>query len=169
VTDQLRFVLDANVLIDAHRRYYSFDIAPCFWRVVLDLASEGHVMSIDRVKQELMNSDEEDALNKWANSDFNQWFLSTDSEEVFQAYSEVINWSVGQAQYFDYAKAEFAGIADSWLVAFAKAKDCIVVTHEQFSRDARKRILIPNACRAFGVDYMNIFEMLRRLNAKLGE
>ena len=169
MTNQLKFVLDANVLIDAHRRYYSFDIAPCFWRTLLDLADKGHVISIDKVKQELINSDKEDALNKWANSNFTQWFLSTDNEEVIKAYREVINWSVGQAQYFDYAKAEFAGNADSWLVAYARANDCIVVTHEQYSRDARKRILIPNACRAFGVDCMNTFEMLRKLNANLGE
>lgn len=169
MTEQLRFVLDANVLIDAHRRYYSFDIAPCFWRVLLDLANKGHIMSIDRVKQELVNSDQEDALNKWANSEFNQWFMSTDNEEVFQAYGEVINWSVGQAQYLDYAKAEFASVADSWLVAYAKANNCIVVTFEQFNREKRNRILIPNACRAFGVDYMNTFEMFRKLNASLGE
>ncbi|WP_169445865.1 DUF4411 family protein [Paenibacillus ginsengihumi] len=29
--------------------------------------------------------------------------------------------------------------------------------------------MIPNACRAIGVDYMNTFEMLRKLNASLGE
>lgn len=89
-----RFVLDTNVLIDAHRRYYAFDIAPCFWRVLLELAAKGFVISIDRVKKELLNSNQEDALSKWAHSEFDPWFMSTDNEEVFQAYNEVINWSV---------------------------------------------------------------------------
>jgi len=169
VTDQLRFVLDANVLIEAHRRYYSFDIAPCFWRVLLGLANRGNVLSIDRVKQELANSDKEDALQIWANSDFSQCFMSTENESVFKAYREIIDWSFRQPQYYDSAKAEFANVADSWVVAFAKAFKCIVVTQEQFSRDAKKRILIPNACKAFGVEYMNTFEMLRYLNASLGE
>lgn len=169
MTKQLRFVLDTNVLIEAHRRYYSFDIAPCFWRVILELANEGHIMSIDRVKQEIMSTDKEDALQKWSDSNFNRWFVPTDNEEVFESYGEIIDWSIGEGHYYDYAKTEFAGIADSWVVAFAKTYNCIVVTQEQYSRDARKRILIPNACKAFGVDYMNTFEMLRKLNASLGE
>ncbi len=169
MTESLRFVLDTNVLVEAHRRYYAFDIAPCFWRVILEQANKGHILSIDRVKQELINSDREDALNRWAISEFNPWFISTDNVEVFQAYSEVINWSDGQAQYYDFAKTEFADKADSWLVAFAKAYNCIVVSHEEYSKDARRRILIPNVCRAFGIEYMNTFEMLRKLNAKLGD
>jgi len=169
MTESLRFVLDTNVLVEAHRRYYAFDIAPCFWRVLLELADRGHIVSIDRVKDELMNSGQEDALNKWALSEFNHWFASTENEEVFEAYRQLIDWSMGENQYHDYAKTEFADVADSWVVAFAKAYNCVVVTQEQYSRDARRRILIPNACRAMGVDYMNTFEMLRKLNASLGE
>jgi hypothetical protein len=164
-----RFVLDANVLIEAHRRYYAFDIAPCFWRVLLELADKGHIVSIDRVKDELMNSGQDDALSKWALSKFDHWFASTENQEVFEAYRQLIDWSMGENQYYDYAKTEFAQVADSWVVAFAKAYHCVVVTQEQYSRDARKRILIPNACRAMWVHYMNTFEMLRKLNASLGE
>lgn len=72
-------------------------------------------------------------------------------------------------QYYDFAKVEFAQVADSWVVAFAKAYDCIVVTHEQYNRDAKKKISIPNACRAMGVKYMDTFEMLRKLGVVLGE
>jgi len=169
MTESLQFVLDTNVLVEAHRRYYAFDIAPCFWRVLLELAKRGHVVSIDRVKQELINSGREDALNKWAHSEFDQWFVSTENEEVFEAYRQLIDWSIEEAQYFDYAKTEFATVADSWVVAFAKTYNFIVVTQEQYSRDARKRILIPNACRAMGVSYMNTFEMLRKLKVTLGE
>ncbi|OQM46676.1 twitching motility protein PilT [Anoxybacillus sp. UARK-01] len=169
MTESLRFVLDTNVLVEAHRRYYAFDIAPCFWRVLVELASKGHIISIDRVKDELMKSGQEDALNKWALSEFDHWFASTDKEEVFEAYREVINWAMGANQYYAYAKTEFADVADSWVVAFAKAYNYVVVTQEQYNRDAKRRILIPNACRAMGVKYMNTFEMLRKLNASLGE
>lgn len=168
MTESIRFVLDSNVLIDAHRRYYAFDIAPCFWRVLIEYAEKGHILSIDRVKHELINGGQEDALNKWAHSEFDRWFASTENEEVVKAYRELMEWSFSEKQYYDYAKAEFAAIADSWVIAFAKAYNCIVVTLEQYSREARKRILIPNACRAMGVDYVNTFEMLRKLNAILG-
>jgi hypothetical protein len=49
------------------------------------------------------------------------------------------------------------------------AYNCTFVTLEQFNRDKKSKILIPVACDAFGIEYMNTFEMLRRLNAKLGE
>jgi hypothetical protein len=35
VTISRAFVLDANVFIEAHRRYYAFDIAPLFWTMVI--------------------------------------------------------------------------------------------------------------------------------------
>lgn len=76
---------------------------------------------------------------------------------------------LGQEQFFDYAKVQFADVADSWLVAYAKAYNCIVVTLEEYSKDKRNRILIPNVCKAFGIPYVNTFEMLRQLNASLGD
>lgn len=167
MTESLRFVLDASVLIEAHRRYYAFDIAPVFWRILLELADKGHILSIDRVKNELMAGGEDDTLNLWAHSEFDRWFASTENDEVFEAYRQLMEWSLGEKQFHDYAKAEFADVADSWLVAFAKAYNCIVVTQEQYSRDARRKILIPNACKAVGVQYMNTFEMLRKLDVIL--
>lgn len=31
IDEGTKYILDANVFIEAHRRYYSFDIAPSFW------------------------------------------------------------------------------------------------------------------------------------------
>lgn len=152
MTRTLRFVLDANVLIEAHRRYYAFDIAPSFWRILAELADQGHVISIDRVKNELLRSGYEDALARWAVSHFDQWFVSTDNDEVIEAYRELMNWSMGEPQYYSYAKDQFASVADSWLVAFAKAYDCVVVTQEQYKGEAKSKIHIPNACVAMGVE-----------------
>lgn len=53
MTDDPVYVLDANVFIQAARRYYAFDLAPAFWRALVDHASEGRVQSIDRVLREL--------------------------------------------------------------------------------------------------------------------
>lgn len=77
-------------------------------------------------------------------------------------------WSQGQAQFTDAAKAEFASAPDSWLAAYALANGCVVVTHEQFHRDIKVRIPIPNACRASGVEYIDTFQMMRELEARLG-
>jgi hypothetical protein len=45
------FVLDAAVFIEAHRRYYAFDLAPKFWGSLVQHAEHGQVESIDHVKQ----------------------------------------------------------------------------------------------------------------------
>ncbi|HZK56157.1 MAG TPA: DUF4411 family protein [Desulfosporosinus sp.] len=163
-----KFLLDANIFIEAYQRYYSFDIAPAFWNALQQGAEAGKLISIDRVFQEINSYDDEDRLKLWANNEFSKWFASTDDEAVFNAYREIINWAVNQPQFFDSAKTEFASVADSWLIAFAKAHNYTVVTHEIYSADVRRRILIPNVCRAFDIPYINTFEMLRKLNIRLG-
>ncbi|MHB1955762.1 MAG: DUF4411 family protein, partial [Sulfobacillus sp.] len=51
---------------------------------------------------------------------------------------------------------------------YARANNNILVTHEVYDPNIKKRIPIPNVCRAFGVEHVDTFEMLRRLNARIG-
>ena len=166
MTASRTYVLDANVFIEAARRYYAFDIAPLFWQMLIDHADNGQVLSIDRVKVELERG--KDNLAEWANGGFHEFFASTDDGEVTTAYQRMMVWSQGQSQFTDAAKAEFARVPDAWLVAYALAKGCVVVMHEQFSPNARARILIPNACQAFNVEYVDTFQMMRALEVRLG-
>lgn len=161
------YVLDANVFIEAYRRYYAFDIAPTFWNKLIGLASSGKVVSIDRVKDELTRSN--DDLSKWAEGDFHRWFVSTGTERVINCYREIIKWAVSQNQFTEVAKREFAKAenADAWLVAFAYVNGCIVVTHERFDKNINRRIPIPNVCTAFNIPYKDLFDMLRALNVRL--
>ena len=78
-----------------------------------------------------------------------------------------MTWSQGQAQFTDAAKAEFASVADGWLVAYALAKGCVVVTLEQFDAKIRRRVKVPNACQAFGVKYVDTFQMMRELGVRV--
>jgi len=162
--DGATYVLDANVFIEAARRYYAFDLAPPFWESLVQHAANGRIYSIDRVKQELERG--KDELATWATSQFNDAFASTDEEDVIESYSEVMSWVQAQDQFLDAAKADFAAVADGWLVAYAKAKEYIVVTHELPATDARKKIPIPNVCEALGVSYVDTFAMLRELGVR---
>ena len=54
------YVLDSNFFIQAHRVSYPLDIAFSFWNKVKQLADEGRIISIDKVKNELY--DKNDAL-----------------------------------------------------------------------------------------------------------
>jgi predicted nucleic acid-binding protein len=162
--DGATYVLDTNVFIEAARRYYAFDIAPPFWESLVQHAANGRIYSIDRVKQELERG--KDELTTWATSQFNDAFASTDEEDVIESYSEVISWVQAQDQFLDAAKANFAAVADGWLVAYAKAKGYIVVTHEPPAIDARSKVPIPNVCEALGVSYVDTFAMLRELGVR---
>ena len=50
----MMFIVDANVLIEAKNRYYSFDIAPGFWHWLEKACSRGVVCSIERIPEELL-------------------------------------------------------------------------------------------------------------------
>jgi predicted nucleic acid-binding protein len=159
------FVLDANIFIEAARRYYAFDLVASFWDTLEGCASAGTVRSIDRVEQELLKM--KDDLTVWASAKFNQWFESTAQPDVFQAYSRIVNWVQNHPYFKPSAKTEFASVADGWLVAFAMARGYTVATHEEFNKETIKRVKIPNVCREFGVPYTNTFDMLRTLGVKL--
>ena len=118
--DGATYVLDANVFIEAARRYYAFDLAPPFWESLVQHAENGRIYSIDRVKVELERG--KDELAEWATSQFSNAFASTDEEEVTNSYASVMGWVRAQDQFSDAAKADFADGADGWLVAYAMSK-----------------------------------------------
>lgn len=122
--------------------------------------------SIDRVKEEIDRG--KDDLTTWAGDTFHEWFASTDQGDVFDVYRRIMAWAQGQSQFTDAAKAQFANVADGWVVAYAMAKGCVVVTHERFDPNVRRKIPIPNVCRAFSVQYVDTFQMLRALGVRLG-
>ena len=158
------YLLDANVFIEAARRYYAFDLAPKFWESLVLKAEDGQIQSIDRVKQELERG--KDELATWVTDQFSDAFASTDEEDVIEFYSEVMSWVQAQDQFSDAAKADFATGADGWLVAYAKSTGCIVVTHEVLNPNIIRKVPIPNVCEAFGVDYHDTFKMLRQLGVR---
>jgi predicted nucleic acid-binding protein len=159
------YVLDANVFIEAARRYYAFDLRTKFWDILNQHAEIGVIESIDRVKKEELDK-EEDELAKWANGEFIHAFRSTDEKDVVESYGRVMTWAQEQSQYTDAAKAELANEPDGWLVAYAIARGRIVVTHEVLAPDAKSRVPIPNVCEAFGVKYVDTFKMLRELGVR---
>lgn len=154
--------------MEAARRYYAFDLVPSFWRALTDHAENGSVQSTDRVKAEIDRG--KDVLKDWANRDFHRWFHSTNEGDVIAVYGQIMVWAHNQTQFTDAAKAEFARTdnADAWVVAYAKAKGCVVVTHEQYDPGVKVKIPIPNVCQAFDVQYVDTFRMLRDLGVKLG-
>ena len=162
--DANTYILDSDVFMEAARRYYAFDLAPKFWESLVLHAADGRIQSIDHVKKEIERG--KDDLATWATTQFSDAFASTDEDDVIDSYSEVMGWVQAQSQFSDAAKADFAAGADGWLVAYAKSKGGIVVTHEVLNPNIRRRVPIPNVCEAFDVKYHDTFEMLRELGVR---
>lgn len=159
-------VLDTSVFVQAHRNYYSHDICPGFWNLLDHFAQSDHLLSIDRVRDEIFAPDEPDDLTQWARQAPSGLFAATSEQAVVDAFKQMQRWSQGKAQFSAEAKEKFAEVADGWVVAFAKAHSAVVVTQEVFRADVKKRIPIPNVCLEFSVDCIDTFEMLRRLGGK---
>ena len=156
------YLLDSNILIEAHRRYYSFDICAGFWHCLLHHhGNNKRLLSIDRVKDELQGKDE---LCRWVKKAPQTFFPSTGYKVIAESYGKIMEWVHGQSQFLSAAKAEFARGADGWLIAYAMINDCMLVTHEVYDANVQKKVKIPNVCRAFDVKIINTFDMLRELD-----
>jgi hypothetical protein len=163
------YVLDSNAFIQAKRSYYAFDVCPGYWKAILWHRSARTVRTIDRVRDEIERGG--DDLWQWVKDEYqSERFVSTATAEVLQRYGEMVSWVYAQPQFKPPAQEEFAREeeADAWVTAYAKATaGAIVVTLEEFSADAQKRVPLPNVCRAFDVEWITPFEMLRRLKVAL--
>jgi predicted nucleic acid-binding protein len=157
------YLVDANVLIDAKNRYYAFDIAPGFWAWLERAHSAGQVCSIEAVRDEL--ADGNDELAEWARA--NGAFFRAIDQTTTTHFPALTSWATSRP-YTQAALAEFTGNdADYQLIAYARAHDHTLVTHERSNLDSRRRVMIPDACTAMGVTSLGPFEIMRRTGATL--
>lgn len=162
------YVLDSNFFIQAHRMHYPFDVFPSFWNTVLDLAQAGTIVSIDKVKSELLHN--KDELAAWIENNLHSDFFKA-TDVVIGEYAQVASWASSRASHYKpIALNEFLHVdeADAWLVAYSLANPAkrILITHETSQPEARRQVKIPEACAAVGTHYMNTVDMFRRLRVR---
>ncbi len=158
-----RYLLDANVFIQAKDQYYGFDLCPGFWSSLVHHHRKNDIFSIDKIKAELTGN----PLANWVRNDVPPtFFKKTNNVAVVKALADMNSWVNANPQFTPEARAEFAASADGWLVAYAKIGGQVVVTHEVLEPRARKKVKIPNVCIEFGVDCVNTFEMLIALGVR---
>ena len=160
-----RYVLDANVFIEAKNRYYRFSLCPGYWKALIAQHQNGRVCSIDKVLDELI--DEGDRLSHWAEDTVpNTFFKKTQDQAVINAFQALITWVNSTPQFMPAARADFAAVADGWVVAFAQVNGLIVVTQEVYAPEVQKKVPMPNVCLEFNVGCVNTFEMLEDLGVR---
>ena len=157
------YLLDSNFFIQAHRQTYPLDVATSFWIKINQLANDGKIISIDKVKVELYKN--KDALTQWCNANLTPSFFC-DSGSVMLQYTKVIlAASSRRPPYNQRALDTFydADEADAWLIAHALSRNIPIVTHE-ISQPARvANVKIPDICRLLNIPTFTTIEMFRQL------
>lgn len=158
------YLLDANIFIQAKNRHYAFDVVPGFWRWLERAHGIGIAGSVERVREELLAG--QDELADWART--HPSFFQPIDDDTAACFRPLSKWALSApAGYKSAALNEFSSdAADFLLVAHALAHRHVVVTHEVPSPNSSKRVKIPDACKALGVEWESPFAMLRKSKAK---
>jgi Domain of unknown function (DUF4411) len=157
------YLLDMNVLTEAKNRYYAFPICPGFWNWLRQESARGTVGSVDKIRDEIEAGDRDDPLRQWIRHDSPLNFHSPDSHTI-QALKEISNW-VADQNCPEREKQFFLSKADPLLIAYAKAHNHTVVTHEVLVGPTSKKVKIPNVCEAMQVQWLDCFKMLHKEKA----
>lgn len=152
------YFLDSNTFIEAKNRFYSFDLCPGFWEWLETFPEVNSILTISQVKEELLEP--KDELSRWVNKLPKNFFMES-SIEIQYKLKEIVNYV--QSSYNKQSEIDkFLSKADPWLIAAAMQHNGTVVTQETLIQGhAHNRIKIPNVCKRFKINYINIFELLR--------
>jgi hypothetical protein len=160
------YLLDANVFITAARLYYAFDLVPGFWEWLAAQGDAGNIGSIPRVRAELTGST--DPLSDWAKARPDSFWIAESADTVTSA-GRLTSWIMGDGlPYTSAAKDEFLASADYMLIAECHASAQPLVTHEKSSPNSRRKVFIPDVCRAHAVQFEDPWNVLRSLGLRLG-
>ncbi|WP_374540203.1 DUF4411 family protein [Flavobacterium sp.] len=161
------FLLDSNFFIEAYRTSYPFDVVPSFWMKVKELAEQRKIISIDKVKKELLQN--KDELSDWIIDNLPEDFFKDTSSEMTN-YATLIGWVYSKSdQYSPTAISEFldADEADAWLIAFAMTYGNQIVTHEVSKPNSKSRVMLPDAANPFNIICIKTIDLFRALGVKI--
>jgi hypothetical protein len=159
------YIVDTNFFIQAHRETYPLDVAYSFWNKVKELAIDGKIVSIDKVKDEIY--DKNDALEHWCRANLPEDFFK-DTSDVLNDYQQVVGWAVSRSSHYSQnALNEFldSDEADAFLVAYAMNDNSTrtIVTQEVSRPEQKNKIKIPEPCLHFNVRFIRAMDVFREL------
>jgi uncharacterized protein DUF4411 len=155
------YLLDANVLIDAARDYYSMEMVPEFWDWLL---YQGEIQTAKvpvEIYEEVTESDDE--LSEWLTRDAVRIALLL-GEDVDPA---LVSRAVCDGYAPDLADDEVLRLGrDPFLVGYALVaadRRCIVTTERSKPSRVRANRHLPDVCDTFGIAVCHTFEFTRSL------
>ncbi len=91
------FILDSNFFIQAHRSNYPFDVLPSFWTKIQQLAHKQLIISIDKVRDEIFQNDDE--LTNWCQTYLPDDFFKDSSISIAE-YAALVSWANSKNNFF---------------------------------------------------------------------
>jgi len=158
------FLLDANVLIDAHETYYSLDRVPGFWLWLIDIGNRGRLKIPAEVYEEVAPFS--GPLPQWLRQPEARAALILPESSNLQLVQQVLR--EGYAGDLDDVEIEEIG-KDPFLVAAAMSgPDRVVVTREVSKKtQVRAKRRLPDVCETFGIRCVTDVKAYAALNFTL--
>ncbi len=166
--EPLKYILDTSCITQAFRTYYSFDIAPSFWKFLNNQFEKGIITTNDKVFEELKRG--KDELYEWAKANVKEKMLMTNNDsEILKHYAHLMQWSDNQTGYNRSARNLFAEFenADAWVISCAMKDSLIVVSQEVSASTSKTVIKIPDVCAAFSIKHIDIFKFLKEIGFQM--
>jgi hypothetical protein len=118
---------------------------------------------LDQVYKELTKGESD--VSEWIKERKDSGLVKKFHDDATQEeYKKIVDHVVADG-YKPEVVAEFLSGADPWIIAACKVHQLVLVTKETYST-SKKKVKIPNICREFDVEYIDDFEMIRKLEAK---
>lgn len=157
------FWIDANCLIEPHRRWYAFDVVPGYWDFLENEFEDGRLASCALIYEELKRGNRDDLLD-WATRQKEKGFFIDPDQAVMAFVGEIGGYVRSQ---FEEAQArEFMDGADPWLIAHARIHGGTIVTEEGQRRHTVKP-KIPAVAKYFDLDDpISVLALLRHFRVK---
>ncbi|MFZ4827055.1 MAG: DUF4411 family protein [Phototrophicaceae bacterium] len=157
------YLLDANVLITAHRDYYPMDRVPQFWSWLLEQSQQGYVKIPYEILAEVSAGNKEDQLIKWISSNKKTLLLDEDVDPSLVQKVIREGYELTPPSETDTRKI----VNDPFLIAYALSNQAerAVITLEVSSPSKKgSNRKIPDVSSRFGIASYNTFYLIKKLD-----
>ena len=155
--NQLVYSMDTSALFAAFNERYPIENFPAFWLNIEELIKNDRLKMSELAFEEAMKDSK---VKQWCDQKGLKSYLQSEIDEAVQ--NKVRKILSQFPKLLDTRKGKSG--ADPWVIALAMIiQNCTVVT-EEGTDGTEKRPKIPNVCAHFGVECIQVVELIKREN-----
>lgn len=131
---------------------------------------DGSVCFLDKVRNEILAPSKKDDLANWIEGIEVKNLIHHNEQEIIYVYAQIMQSIQNDKRYKESAIEEWSrkDVADPWLIAAAKVYGLKVVTFESHNNNLNainpsRKAKIPDIAQSFGVQTLNLYDMLKEL------